>query len=127
MEAANKVVQLPMSSAAKQEKKDRSRAPGEGTTYERGDGIWVAEVSRTVRGERKKTKLYAGSRAEVAKKLSDFKVASVDLDLDRRNARGDEPKIRLHLLPLLGDLKLAALTPAVVHARLDLARIYRIT
>ncbi len=107
------------------------RANGEGSIHQRKDGRWCGSVS-IGRGKRKH--VFASSRADVGRKLT-LALKSRDeglpvinerqtvkqfldqwLAAKRRSARpgtlrGYESKIRVHILPALGTVALAKLTP----------------
>lgn len=120
------------------------RGPFEGSIYQRGDGLWVGVVHLGYDvGKRRRKYLYGKTRREVqerlTKTLSDrqkgLPVTSERLtvgqylerwlqDVARPGLRpltfrGYERIVRVHLLPTLGHIRLAKLTPQDVQALLN--------
>jgi len=113
----------------------RRRGHGEGTIYRRKDGRWVAELHIGYGdGRRRRKSFYGSSRSAVAsalaaairdqqkglrplrevEKVKDFLRTWLN-DAARRTIRGTtfagyERLIRLHIEPIIGDLRLARLT-----------------
>lgn len=113
------------------------RGHGEGSIYRRGDGRWVGSIDvGWTNGRRKRKVIYGKTRREVAEKM---KVAlraqqQGSLAVDERQTLGQylewwldnaarntvrastlesySEKIRLHVLPSLGHVRLSRLTPA---------------
>lgn len=117
----------------------RRRGNSEGSIYQRSDGRWCAAVS--IGGKRRV--LYARTRAEAGRKLNDALRArdagellmsshqTVGQFLSRWLAesarpsvrpltyRGYEVNVRLHIVPLLGHVRLDRLTPQHVQAMMN--------
>jgi integrase len=122
-------------------KRKRRRGRKEGSIYQRGDGLWVAELDLgVIEGKRKRKQLYAKTRAEVLNKLKDCLVAqhqgiplnfdrqSVGAYLDRwikdaatprlrpRTLVGYKQIIEAHLKPALGSIQVKELAAQHVQA-----------
>ncbi len=117
-------------------KSNNKRGNREGTIYQRKDGRWTAAVSIGGGvGRQKRKYLYGRTRAEVAKKLTDALkadqdgvslpsdrltvavfsrdwLASVKSSIRPKTYSSYESTLRVHVIPGLGHLKLAKLTPA---------------
>src|SRR5688500_14569418 len=114
----------------------RRRMPGGGSIFRRrGDGRWVATISRGPRGHRQIVTRYCRTRAEAQLALAELRASVGPLNahtltvgsyLERwvRDARdirdttrhGYEAVIRTHLLPYLGAVRLSDLSPLHVEA-----------
>lgn len=110
--------------------------PGEGSTYRRADGLWVAQISQGPRTERRLVRRYAHSKSEAQAKLAVLRLESGHVD--RRTTVGAylrawlegpgrtvlkastwetyELTIRRQLEPAFRGISLAALTPEHVEA-----------
>jgi integrase len=113
----------------------RNRGNGEGTIYRRKNGGWATQYTvYTAKGCKRKT-IYVKTRAEVATKLAKaLSDREVGLTFDAENlklgdymdrwltdsvrdsvrnvtCRGYEHQVRNHITPVLGSIKLKALTP----------------
>jgi hypothetical protein len=120
----------------------RRRGHGEGSIYQREDGIWCASVDLgVVNGKRKRKKVYAKTRKEVSEKLKliqrdqaagvtfanlsvkEFLQQWLEQTVTRRNRVRTYDKyaadINNHIIPALGQHPLAKLTPAHVQALLN--------
>lgn len=111
---------------------------GEGSIYRRAsDGRWVATISRGPRGHRQIVTAYRRSKAEAMVALAELRVSvgplnghtlTVGAFLERwvRDARDIRPTtrhgydavVRTHLVPALGVLRLAELSPLHIEAML---------
>ena len=115
----------------------RRRGRGEGAIYQRGDAIWTGNVSLgySEDGRRKRRVVYGKSKQEVQEKLRELQNdASSGVLADpgkmtlgeflRRwlesthrpvvqptTYAGNEPRVRLHLIPHLGRVRLTKLVP----------------
>jgi len=105
--------------------------PGDGSVYQRKDRLWVAQISQGPRGNRTLTRRYAHSKAEARALLDELRIAGGRVD--RRTTVGaylrawlDGPgrtvlkastwetyelTLRRQLLPALGSVPLASLSP----------------
>jgi hypothetical protein len=129
------------------EKKRRRRANGEGSIYQRAsDNKWVGSAYVfTTKGVRKRRPVYGNSFDEVRQKLDKLKGASANgvllpdqsvlvrdyLDYWLREIvaqtrattrRGYESAVRLHLIPILGGIRLGRLTGADVRRLIAVLR-----
>jgi integrase len=112
------------------------RANREGSVYQRKDGRWVASLSyRTQTGQRKRRYSYHKSRGEADDALTEMKAArkrgaahhtgrsprlgeylvswlrdSVAVSVGPKTLEGYEVACRVHIIPVLGDVKLKDLT-----------------
>src|SRR4051794_31576180 len=117
-------------------KSRRRRGRGEGSVYQRGDGVWCGSVSLgyDARGKRRRPTVHGATKQEVQEalrklqndagggQLADAGRLTVKEYLNRwlENTHrpkvqpttwvGDDPKIRLRLIPHLGHVKLAKLS-----------------
>ena len=117
----------------------RRRGSGEGSIYRRGDGLWAAAVTVGYEGGRRRRKtLYGRTRQEVARKLQQAQrtmAEGLSLGAERltvgvflenwlrdsaantvrpRTLQRYQEIVRFHLVPALGRVPLAKLTPADV-------------
>jgi integrase len=116
------------------------RGNGEGSIYQRQDGVWCAVVSigNDEKGKLKKKYIYAGTRTEVIKKMSDFtgkmqrnmasaanKYTIGELMLEwllvfkkhavtPRTFENNIRNFRLHIEPYIGNMKIDEVTPSVI-------------
>ena len=122
----------------------RKRGSNEGTIHRRSDGRWAAAIHLGYRnGRRQRRYFYGQSRAEVATLLAEaLKLRSDGLPLSERRQtlgqflqywlsqsrklnvrsstyRGYESKLRRHIIPDLGRITLAKLTPQRVQTFLN--------
>jgi integrase len=126
--------------AKEKEAKMGKRGNGEGSISRRKNGGWMAQYAVYTAEGRKRRTVYGKTRAEVAKKLAkalsdreggfvfDDKGLTVKEYLERwrkdsvrgtvkqRTLENYEYAVRLHLVPMLGHLKLKALTPMHVQS-----------
>lgn len=106
---------------------------GEGSVFRRKDNRWVATISHGPRGERSITTLYRRTKAEALDALGDLRrthgkidrrtsVADYlerwlrDADIRETTRRGYQAVIVTHLVPHIGHLRLAALSPLDVRS-----------
>lgn len=113
----------------------KRRGRGEGSVYQRGDGMWVTSVSLgyTPSGRRRRKALYGRTKAEVLGKLKAFDPTGAAADgtltvggylarwVDRAKPTieptswdGYDQHHRLHIAPRVGHVRLANLTAAHV-------------
>ena len=105
------------------------RGNKEGSIYKRTDGRWCAQLTIGFQnGKQQKKYLYGKSRTEVRQKLLDFQSNKINLKQDKVEAFllawlrflepqivestfiGREHKIKAHIIPQIGHLKLNAVT-----------------
>lgn len=115
------------------------RAPGEGTLYQRSDGRWVGAIQyRDAAGRKRRKPVYGRSQSEARQKLRQA-ITSLDAGLpipDARTTLGAwlndwlaqevrprlawstyqsyESYVRVHIIPAIGKVSLAKLTPGHV-------------
>jgi integrase len=118
----------------------RRRGPGDGTIYQRANGLWCAQLSFTLpTGKRVRRTVYGRTRAEVQRKLRDLQIAlqqglvtpapasdrlgpflqswvSGRHDLAPRTKHRYEELIAYHIVPHLGGVRLGELTPPAIAA-----------
>lgn len=110
------------------------RGHGEGTIYKRDDGRWLAQMTLP---DGKRKSFYGRTRAEVATKLTDalrdarkglpiigerqilaqhlaIWLETIKMQRKPKTYRSYEQLIRLHVVPVLGKVRLASLTPQQV-------------
>ena len=113
----------------------KKRGQGEGSIYQRKDGMWVAAIS-TPEGRKLR---YAKTRQLAAQKLQELQQAAAgglpearrDITVEDlmgeylahkkaqwrpRSYQSAEASVRLHIVPTLGKVKLAGLTPHAIQA-----------
>lgn len=120
------------------ERKARNRGHGEGTIYQREDGLWIAElmVGHRADGKPDRRRVSAKTRALVRSKLDDLRTRAANGVLgenakERENVQGYlarwleatkpsvrprtwqhyERLVRLHIIPSLGTMRLKAVRP----------------
>ena len=126
-------------------RRKRKRGDGEGTIYQRADGLWIGEVmiGRRLDGKPDRRKVSAKTRTEVQRKLDDLRRRAAngligEAAKERETVAGYlarwleatkptirlrtwehyERLVRLHIAPTLGPMKLSAVRPD------DLQRLY---
>ena len=109
---------------------------GEGSIYRRADGLWVAQLSQGPRGSRKLIRRYGRTKADARARLEELRVATGRIDrsttvgaylhgwlegpgrtvLKASTWSTYELTMRRQLLPAIGDVPLAGLTPEHVES-----------
>lgn len=115
---------------------ERRRGHGEGSVFQRADGVWVASVDLGLGPDKKRRRrvVYGKTKTEATKKLKQLIAEisqGIDVDpkritvqeylqrwlghiepnLKRRGFRSYEAIVRLHLVPTIGHVQLAKLAP----------------
>src|SRR5947209_13277759 len=114
----------------------RRRGRGEGSIHQRGDGLWVGSISLGYdeKGKRRRRAVYGASKSEVQQRLRELQNDASNgtlADAGRMTVgeflnrwlenthrpkvqpttyAGNEPRIRLHLIPHLGRVKLTKIS-----------------